>query len=316
MRGNRKMMNDRRVTVARCCWLLFAALALTVTLSAQIQNGQFQGTILDQSGAAVPNATVTATQEGTGQKFTATTSNTGYYTIPQLPIGQYKVVVEAQGFKSVTAANQTANAGVISRLDFKLAVGQRTETVEVTDVATQVNTEDFKLANTIGSTQINNLPLNGRNVYDLIQLTPGAINTRGVNFENGANTVVNGVRQNFNGFTINGVSNKGLSGGFVNQPIQDTVQEFQQLSLNTSAQYGNSAGSITNLVTKSGTNSYHGSAFYFGRNDVFDATDFFTNQAGEEKPALRFHQFGGTFGGPIMKDKLFFFAAYQADHFT
>src|SRR5262245_62844609 len=114
MRGNRKMMNDRRVTVARCCWLLFAALALTVTLSAQVQNGQFQGTILDQSGAAVPNATVTAIQEGTAQKFVATTSNTGYYVIPQLPVGQYRVTVQAPGFKNVSAANQTANAGVIS----------------------------------------------------------------------------------------------------------------------------------------------------------------------------------------------------------
>src|SRR5262249_40043535 len=155
----------------------------------------------------------------TGQKFTATTNNTGLYVIPQVPVGQYKISVEAQGFKSVSAPNQTANAGVIQRLDFKLARGPRSQTVEVTDIPTQVNTEDAKLANTVGSTQINNLPLNGRNVYDLIQLNAGAVNTRGVDFENGANTVVNGVRQNFNGFTINGVSNKGLSGGFVNQPI-------------------------------------------------------------------------------------------------
>jgi hypothetical protein len=309
------MKTDFRVTAGRYCLVVLAALALSITLNAQVQNGQFQGTVLDQSGAAVPNATVTATNQGTDQKFTATTTSTGLYIIPQLPVGQYKVSVEAPGFKTVTAANQTANAGVIQRLDFKLAVGQRTETVEVTDIATQVNTEDAKLANTVGATQIANLPLNGRNVYDLIQLNAGAVNTRGVDFENGANTVVNGVRQNFNGFTINGVSNKGLSGGFVNQPIQDTVQEFQQLTLNNSAQYGNSAGSITNLVTKSGTNALHGSAFYFGRNDVFDANDFFTNQAGEDKPALRFHQFGATIGGPIIKDKLFFFGAYQADHF-
>src|SRR6266850_4587685 len=114
------MMNHRRGTLVRFCLVAFTALALTITLSAQVQNGQFQGTVLDQSGAAVPNATVTAAQEGTGQKFTATTSNTGYYVIPQLPIGQYKVTVEAQGFKSVSAANQTANAGVIQRLDFKL----------------------------------------------------------------------------------------------------------------------------------------------------------------------------------------------------
>src|ERR671935_2411272 len=162
--------DDFRVTLTRFFLVLCTALALTVTLSAQVQNGQFQGTVLDQSGAAVPNAKVTATNEGTGQKITANTNNSGFYSIPQLPVGQYKLSVEATGFKSVTAANQTVNAGVIHRLDFKLPVGQRTETVEVTDIATAVNTEDFKLANTVGATQIANLPLNGRNIYDLIQI--------------------------------------------------------------------------------------------------------------------------------------------------
>jgi hypothetical protein len=111
-------------------------------------------------------------------------------------------------------------------------------------------------------------------VYDLIQYAPGATNVRGVIFENGANTVVNGVRENFNGFLINGVSNKGLSGGPVNQPIQDTVEEFQLLTLNNSAEFGNSAGPITNLVTKSGTNFFHGSLWEFLRNNVFDANPF------------------------------------------
>jgi hypothetical protein len=109
----------------------------------------------------------------------------------------------------------------------------------------------------VDSTQIANLPLNGRNVYDLIQYSPGATNMRGIMYENGANTVVNGVRENFNEFLINGVSSKGLSGGPVNQPIQDTVQEFQLLTLNNSAEFGNSAGAITDLVTKSGTNQPH-----------------------------------------------------------
>ncbi|MGH6628165.1 MAG: hypothetical protein ACREB3_00360, partial [Burkholderiales bacterium] len=138
--------------------------------------------------------------------------------------------------------------------------------------------------------------------------------------------MVNGLRQNFTGFLVNGVSNKGLSGGNVNTPIEDTVQEFQQLTLNNSAQYGNSAGSITNLVTKSGTNNWHGSAWWFLRNDNMDATPFFVKRnpevaaelkavTGESKPELRFNQFGFTFGGPIIKDKLFFFASYQGDRF-
>lgn len=135
-------------------------------------------------------------------------------------------------------------------------------------------------------------------------------------YEYGANTVVNGVRENFNGFLINGVSNKGLTvGGYVNLPILDTVQEFQLLTLNNSAEFGNSAGSITNLVTKSGTNNLHASAWWFVRNDVFDANNLFLNQKEVGKPPLRFNQFGGTVGGPIKKDKLFFFASYQGERF-
>src|SRR5437667_11743935 len=309
------MKNFSAVTLARFSFCVLIVLALAVTLPAQVENGQYQGTILDQSGAAVPNATVTAINQATGQSQKATTSQSGFYIIPQLLVGQYTVKVEAPGFKTESAKNQTVNAGVVSRLDFKLAVGQVTETVEVTDVAVAVNTEDAKLANTVGATQIQNMPLNGRNVYDLIRLNPGAVDVHGVDFENGENAVVNGVREDFNGFTINGVSNKGLSGGVENQPIEDSVQEFQQLTLNMSAQYGNSAGSITNLVSKAGTNAFHGSVFEFIRNDALDANNFFNNQAGVKKQEIRFNQFGGTFGGPLIKDKLFFFAAYQGDRF-
>jgi len=148
-----------------------------------------------------------------------------------------------------------------------------------------------------------------------MQMAPGAVNVMGVDFENGHGTVVNGLREDFNGFLINGVANKGLSGGVNNVPIEDTVQEFQQLQLNMSAQYGNSAGSINNLVTKSGSNSYHGSVWEYVRNNAFDATNFFLNQQGVKNPPLRFNQFGGTFGGSLIKDKLFFFASYQGDRF-
>ncbi|HEY3129824.1 MAG TPA: TonB-dependent receptor [Acidobacteriota bacterium] len=203
-----------------------------------------------------------------------------------------------------------------------MQLGQTREIVEVTGEAAAVNTEDSKLAGTVTSTQIANLPLNGRNVYDLIQMAPGAVNVSGTDFENGHGTVVNGLREDFNGFLINGVSNKGLSGGVINTPIQDTVQEFQQLQLNMSAQYGNSAGAINNLVTKSGSNAYHGSIWEYFRNDALDANQYFLNQPGTDpitggsfKPPLRFNQFGATFGGAIIKDKLFFFGSYQGDRF-
>ncbi|HSA93996.1 MAG TPA: TonB-dependent receptor [Terriglobales bacterium] len=301
------------VGFAVCCFCLL--LALTFTAAAQIQNGQFTGLVTDPTGAAIPNATVKITNTGTGLSTAVTTNEAGIYNARELPPGQYNLQVEASGFKRATGSALTLNAGTIQRADFKMHIGQASETVEVTDAAPPVNTVDSKLASTVNSTQIQNLPLNGRNVYDLIQLAPGAVNVRGVVAENGANTVVNGLRENFNGFLLNGVSNKGLSGGAVNQPVEDTVQEFQLLTLNMSAQYGNSAASITNLVSKSGTNSFHGSAWWFNRNDVFDANSFFLNQQGIEKQPLRFNQFGGTFGGPVKKDKLFFFLSYQNDRF-
>jgi hypothetical protein len=130
----------------------------------------------------------------------------------------------------------------------------------------------------VDSVQIDNLPLNGRSVYNFVQYQPGAINVRGVMFENGADTVVNGVRESFNGFRINGITNTGLSGGPVNQPIQDTVEEIQVLTVNNSAEFGSSAGAITDVVTKAGTNNLHGSAWEFLQNDLLDANPFFTNK--------------------------------------
>jgi hypothetical protein len=305
----------RKMKRLQFCLVVLAVLALSFAAFAQVQNGQFDGTVTDPTGAAVSNAKVTATNDGTNFTASATTNSSGNFTLKELPIGTYTLTAEASGFKRVSDTKLVLNAGVIAHVDFKMLLGRTSEVVEVTGEMAQVNTEDSKLATTVGASQIASLPLNGRNVFDLIQMQPGAVNVKNVLSENGHNTVVNGVREDFNGFTLNGVANKDLSGGEINTPIVDTVQEFQMVTLNMSAQYGNSAGSITNLVSKSGTNAWHGSAFEFLRNDALDANDFFLNQAGVKKPPLRFNQFGGTFGGPIIKDKVFFFAAYQGERF-
>jgi len=297
------------------CLAVFALLALTFSAFAQVQNGQLTGTVTDPSGAAIANAKVTVANSATGFSASTTSNSSGNYTVREVPVGTYKVTAEASGFKTVSNTDIAVNAGTIAHVDVKMTLGQAKEIVEVTGAAAAVNTEDSKLASTVSSTQINNLPLNGRNVFDLMQMSTGAVNVTGVDFENGHSTVVNGLREDFNGFLINGVSNKGLSGGAINTPIQDSVEEFQQLQLNMSAQYGNSAGGSVNLVTKSGTNAWHGSAWEYLRNNALDANDFFLNQSGTKQPPLHFNQFGGTLGGPIVKDKLFFFLSLQGDRF-
>jgi len=297
------------------CLVLLSLLVLTLGTVAQVQNGQLTGDITDPSGAAIANAKVVVKNDATALTVSLMSNQQGHFVANQLPVGTYSVTVTAPNFKSETHTALTINPGSITHSDFKLQVGSNTEVIEVSGAAPAVDIESSQLSNIVGASQVANLPLNGRNVYDLIQLAPGAVNVTGVDFENGHNTVVNGLREDFNGFLINGVSNKGLSGGVDNVPIEDTVEEFQQLGLNNSAQYGSSAGSITNLVTKSGTNAWHGSAWDFIRNDKLDANEFFLNQNDVSKQKLRFNQFGGTFGGPIMKDKLFFFLSYQQDHF-
>ncbi len=283
---------------------------------AQTTNGIFTGTVTDPQGASVANADVAITNLGTNATTTAKTNAEGLYRIPELPVGTYKFTVSGTGFKKAVKSGIYIGAGAIERVDFKLELGAQTDTVVVEAGAVQVQTEDSRLFETIGAGQVANLPLNGRNVFDLIQLAPGAVNVSGVDFENGHSTVVNGLRPNFSGFLINGSSDKGLSGGVSTTPNADIVQEFQELTLNMSAQYGTSAGAIVNVVTKSGSNDFHGSIYEFLRNDKLDANNFFFNANGTQKPELRFNQFGATSTGRIWKDHLFYTASYQGERFT
>jgi carboxypeptidase family protein len=294
-------------------WLFFAFAAAPA--HAQLTNGVFAGTVTDPQGAAVAGAEVAITNVGTGSTVTLKTNAEGAYRVPELAVGTYRFTVSAPGFKKAVKPGVYLNAGAIERVDFKLELGQQTEMVMVEAGAIQVQTEDSRLSTTIGAAQISNLPLNGRNVFDLITLAPGAVDVTGVSFEAGHSTVINGLRPNFSGFMINGTSDKGLSGGAVTVPNADIVQEFQELTLNMSAQYGNSASAIINVITKSGTNSLHGSAYEFIRNDALDANSFFFNQQSIKRPPLRFNQFGGTVTGPVWKDHIFFTASYQGERF-
>ena len=276
----------------------------------------------DISGAVLLNAAVNILNLETNRKTVVRSNASGLFSASQLLAGRYVLKVSASGFATSTSSVLTVRAGTVLRIDFTLKVAGRPEAIEVSRTspsANPVNTENARLSTTIDSTQVADLPLNGRNVYDLVQYVPGAVNVRGVIFEDGSQAVVNGVRENFGGFLVNGVSNTGLSGGVVNRPIVDTIQQVQVLTLNNSAEFGGSAGAVTSLVTKSGTNHFHGSAWWFLRNDALDANSFFANHdpnpANRIKPAVRMNQFGLAIGGPVVKNRLFFFAAYQGEHF-
>src|SRR6266496_3035662 len=173
------------------CLAVFTVLALSFGAFAQVQNGQFTGTVTDPTGAAIANAKVTVTNPATNLTVSTTTNQNGNYTVKELPVGTYKLTAEASGFKTVSNANVVLNAGVIAHLDFKMTMGQAKEVVEVTGAITAVQTEDTKLYSTVSSTEINNIVLNGRNVFDLMKLGAGAVDVTGTDFENGHGTVVN-----------------------------------------------------------------------------------------------------------------------------
>ena len=198
--------------------------------NAQVQNGIFTGTVIDPQGAAVVSAEVSITNLGTNYTVEAKTNAEGVYRVPELAVGSYKILVSATGFKKSVKSGLYLGAGIIARVDFTLEIGAQAETVTVEAGAMMVQTEDSRLYETIGAGQVGNLPLNGRNVFDLITLAPGAVDATGVSFENGHGTVVNGLRPNFNGFLINGSSDKGTSGGPVTTPNADMVQEFRNSS--------------------------------------------------------------------------------------
>ncbi len=294
--------------------------------SAQAQvKSTFTGIVTDPSGAAIPNANVTATNEGTNVSVSRKTGSEGFYTIPDLLPGLYTLKAEVQGFKTLVNAHVELTVGYTQRVDFKLQVGAVTQEVTVAGQAPAVDTETNRMSELVTAQQVQNIPLNGRNIFQLIQLAPGAVNTTGLISEpgnRGFTTVVNGARVNMNGYLLDGITDKGLSGGSNTQPSVDSVQEFRVDTEVVSAQYGSTVGAMTSIVTKSGGNSFHGTAYDYLRNDKLDTRDFFeknkgtgtsNEQPGTARNPFRMNQFGATVGGPIKKNKMFFFGSYEGE---
>jgi hypothetical protein len=296
------------------------------TLHAQEPTGRIIGNVTDPSGAAIVGAEVRVTNIATGIAQTATTDSRGYYQVLLLPIGQYEVTVEATGFRKEVFANQKLEINQSLRLDAKLAIGQASESVEVTSQAANVNTTNETIGSSVVGEAIQQAPLNGRNVLDLAALQPGVTETNGDSGAAGAYSIAGGRSDSVTYLLDGGLNNNLLDNSVVLNPNPDAIAEFRILESNYSAEYGRNAGGIISVVTKSGTNDWHGSAYDYVRNDIFNANPFFNKSTPGDllpRPDLKRNQFGATFGGPITiphlvngKDRFFFFVSYQGQRLS
>ncbi len=299
--------------------LLLAVLLLVPAAYAQFDTAAVLGTVTDTNGAAVPAATVTLKNLATGVTATARTDENGNYQFFNVKIGTYQVSAEASGFAKALAENIQVTVAARQRVDLAMKAGALTETITVTAETVQLETESSDRGQVINRQQIVNLPLNGRSYADLALLAPGVRRSILSSQESGtrdASFNVNGLRSALNNFALDGVDNNfyGTSNqGFSNQVVQaspDALQEFKVQTNNFSAEYGRAGGAVINASLRSGTNQFHGSAYDFLRNTSLNAVGFFKPTRGQ-KPVLIQNQFGGTVGGPIIKDKTFFFLDYE-----
>jgi len=306
--------------------IAFVALAQTVLFGQAVNFAQIQGRVTDSSGAAISGATVTATQTSTGLVRTTVSNDSGQYVLPNLPVGQWDIRAKAQGFGEFLQKNVTLQVGEQPQINISMKVGGATETVEVTTAVAAVETHDNSVSTVIDNTRILEMPLNGRNLPDLILIAGAASNASvpsqdlnstknyGNNVSGASQTIsVAGNQQNSNNYLLDGGDNRAVFSN-INAPFPfpDAVQEFSVQTNGLGARYGVHAGATVNAVTKSGTNRFHGTAFEFYRTPGWNAIPVqFAANAAASPGTLHRNQFGGTFGGPIKKDKMFFFMGYQ-----
>ena len=326
-------MTGRR-SVGFCC-LMFLWVALVGAVPSawcQEVTATIVGTVTDPSGAAVAGATVKATSKERGISYAAETNESGLYRISQLPVGTYDLRVEKSGFAVESYPPFVLTLNQVARIDATLKVGKTTETVEVTAAAPVLERETTQVDTIIDAATNDNLPLASRNYVQLTLLAPGAVSTDPSSFNNGNNTggyggrpLINGNREQANNFLLDGMDNNQVSDNLLGYtPAPDAIQEFNLITNNAPAEFGNFEGGIVSATIKSGTNAFHGDVWEFFRNDVLNANSWSNNlnvnpvtQAWDPLPKqkVRWNMYGGTFGGPIIKNRLFFFADYQAQRF-
>jgi hypothetical protein len=305
---------------------VLAVVLFTLALASASITGSISGVVTDTSGAVISDASVVAIDTLTGVKTSVKTDAKGFYNLPTLAIGTYDLEISHPGFKSYRKTGLVVDANSALRADANLQVGAISEHVEVRTDAVHVETQSTQMGEVIESKRIEAVPLNGRSYTDLLALQPGVspysavdTGTAGISDRspsgglNSGNQSVNGQRETSNGFMVNGSNvEEGKNNGAGIIPNLDSISEFRIITNNFDAEYGNYSGGQINVVTKSGTNQFHGSGFEFFRNTALDATQYFSSSV----PVFRQNQFGGTFGGPIRKNTTFFFLDYQGTRQT
>ena len=309
----------RRQTSAVPAALIFFICLAGQYLFGQVDTGTLLGTVKDQSGAVIPGVRVTLTNEGTSFTLNTTTTADGSYIFTPIKIGRYRVEAEFTGFQKSVRTGIDVNIQAQIVVDFVLVPGAVTQTVEVTGQAPLLQTQNGSVGQVVNANAINELPLNGRNFNFLARLTAGV--TRGQPDTRGLDAngwfAANGTRPAQNNMLLDGIDNNSNNVDFLNgaayvlKPPVDAIGEFKLQTNSFGAEFGRAGGAVLNASLKTGTNQFHGDVWEFVRNDKFDAADFFQNAANEPKGEFRRNQFGGTIGGPIIKNKLFFFGDYE-----
>ena len=308
----------RSALIAAFVVFLFTLAAGAQTAST-FDTGTVTGTITDPSGAVISHATVVITNTGTARETAVKTGDDGIFSAPGLPFGNYVVSVSASQFGKTTTQSFVLNVGATARVDLSLKVAASTENVEVTGTVTSVDTTTSTAGTTLNETQIRDLPTNGRDAMDFLEVAPGSVNSIGFfqgsvngqeNFFTGLDVTLDG--QNASRGDVNGFDEtEGNEAPRMTRASVDSIQEIDFASSGYSAEVGHSLGPQMNIITKGGTNQFHGEIFDYFRNDALDAQDYFTNSLTQPNVPLRMNQFGGNLGGPILRKTLFFFANYE-----
>ena len=296
--------------------LLMWSIGLFMGVYAQTSTvGSISGTVRDPAGAVIPEAQIVIQEERTGLTRRVVSNDEGFYSAPSLPFGRYSVSTAAQGFKKNVNTGLDLHVNENLVVNLILEIGPVSETVTVSNEGAPVETRSGAVSSLVSEKQVTELPLNGRNYAQLVLMVPGvsptndSFTTRGTGLDSFVGASVNGNGSNQNLWTVDGVNNMdvGANQTLLVYPSIDSIQEFRVERNSFSAEFGQAQGAVVNLITKGGTNQFHGTAFEFLRNDVLNASDFFLNRAGQPKAALRYNNFGFNFNGPIKTNRAFFF---------